>query len=96
MTLQEQYQELMLMVQKFYARIGTIANEPYLLNEEEAHKLLNESNDIINYINKMPPFPAGPALLMRFESIKNKLLTSMMQSPTNKIMDELGNITEEE
>lgn len=96
MTNLEEQHELMLMVQKFYARVGTIVNEPHLLTQEEGHKLLQETNDIISTINKMESFPAGPAMLMRFEMIKNKLIGSMMSTPTNKTMDDNGNIVEEE
>lgn len=96
MSNREQEHELMLLVQKFYARIGTIANEPHLLTQEEGHKLIHECTLVIDQLNKMPDFNAGPALLIRFESIKHKLLASMMRTPTNKTMDDNGNIVEEE
>lgn len=80
----EQRRYVMTLVQSFYQRIGNIMNAPHTLTEDEAIKLIEEVNKIIEEIDKMDDLQSGAALKTRFEVIKHELLKSMMTTPTDK------------
>lgn len=80
----EEQQEVMRKVQKFYARIGTITQDPNLLTQEEGVKLVSEATDIINALNKLDSINGFEALIARFEVIKHRLLQTMLTTPTQQ------------